>query len=161
MIPVLLMNPDNVRRAPNRPGDACKPEDECSATLQAEEPPKVAAEFQPLDPSVVSEAIPAFYIGRNEEGFWVARDVKGRTGGIFLFEDSAVSFARRNSRPTGCATIFSSERLELDLKNGGNPLIGHLGHLKRFAIRHQQRMIAFIDTMMKAIRCRLKDFPVP
>ena len=75
-------------------------------------------------PVVVSEAIPAFYIGRNEEGFWVARDVKGRTGGIFLFEDSAVSFARRNSRPTGCATIFSSERLELDLKNGGNPLIG-------------------------------------
>lgn len=51
----------------NRPAGACKPEDECSATLQAEEPPKVAAEFQPLDPSLVSEAIPAFYIGCNEE----------------------------------------------------------------------------------------------
>jgi hypothetical protein len=124
LIPVLLMNPDHEQRAPNRSVGASKPENQCSATMHAEEPPKVVAEFRPLDPSVVSEAIPAFYIGRNEEGFWVARDVEGRTGGIFLFENSAVSFARRNSRPTGCATKFLSESYELDLETEATSSLG-------------------------------------
>ena len=30
-----------------------------------------------LDASIVSDAIPAFFIGRNKDGFWVARDAKG------------------------------------------------------------------------------------
>jgi hypothetical protein len=144
LISVLLMNPDHVQRASNRSVGASKPENQCSATMHTEELPKVVAEFRPLDPSVVSA---------------VARDVEGGTGGFFLFENSAVSFARRNSRPTGCATNFFIERFELDLKNRGNQLIGHLGHLKRPTIRHPQRMIAFIDMMMKAVRCRLKGFP--
>ena len=63
----------------------------------------VTAPFQPLDPWIVNEAIPAFFIGRNREGFWVARDVNGRIGGIFLLENSALSFARRNSRPPAAA----------------------------------------------------------
>jgi hypothetical protein len=110
--------------------------------LPAVEPATVTAQFQPLDPGVVSEAIPAFFIGRNEDGFWVAREVKGRIGGLFLLKNSALSFARRNSQPGGCATIFLSERFELDLENKGNPLIAQLGLLIRFAMRHRRRDMA-------------------
>ena len=145
MIAVQLMNPNHLRCAPDRSAGAINPE--------GEQPPKVTAQFQPLDPSIVNEAIPAFFIGRNKEGFWVARDVQGKIGGIFLFENSAVSFARRNSQPTGCATIFQSEKFELDLENNGNPLIGHFGWLRRLAvIGGRQRLIALINKMMKAIR---------
>jgi hypothetical protein len=108
-------------------------------------------QFQTLDTGIVSDAIPAFFIGRNKEGFWVARDAKGQIGGIFLLENSALSFARRNSRPTGCATIFLSERIELDLENKGNPLVGHLGSLKRLAMRHRQRLVALIGKMTEAV----------
>jgi hypothetical protein len=48
-------------------------------------------QFGPLDPDIVNESIPAFFIGRNKAGFWVAREAKGDAGGIFLFKSSAVS----------------------------------------------------------------------
>src|SRR6202140_5502515 len=117
----------------------------------------VIAQFQPLDPDIVNEAIPAFFIGRNKEGFWVARDAKGRIGGIFLLENSALSFARRNSRPWGCATIFPSERFELDLENKGNPLVVHLGSLMRLTRRPRQRMAACIGNIMGTVKRRLED----
>ena len=109
----------------------------------------VIAQFQPLDPDIVNEAIPAFFVGRNKEGFWVARDAKGRIGGIFLLENSALSFARRNSRPAGCATIFPSERFELDLENKGNPLAAQLGSLIHLATRFRERMAAWIGNMIE------------
>ena len=109
----------------------------------------VIAQFQPLDPDIVNEAIPAFFVGRNKEGFWVARDAKGRIGGIFLLENSALSFARRNSRPAGCATIFPSERFELDLENKGNPLAAQLGSLIHVAMRFRKRMAAWIGNMFE------------
>ena len=111
--------------------------------------PTVIAQFQPLDPGIVNAAIPAFFIGRNKEGFWVARDARGRIGGIFLLENSALSFARRNSRPAGCATIFPSERFELDLENKGNPLAAELGSLIRLATRFRERMAACIGSMIE------------
>jgi hypothetical protein len=114
----------------------------------AEQPAKVTAEFRPLDGDIVNEAIPAFFIGRNMEGFWLARDAKGQLGGIFLLENSAVSFARRNSRPAGCATIFPSERFELDLENKGNPLVEPLMRLKRKC----RQLVAFIGKMTEGIK---------
>jgi hypothetical protein len=111
--------------------------------------PTVITQFQPLDPGIVNEAIPAFFIGRNKEGFWVARDARGRIGGIFLLENSALSFARRNSRPAGCATIFPSERFELDLENKGNPLAAQLGSLIHLATRFRERMAAWIGNMIE------------
>jgi hypothetical protein len=87
--------------------------------------------FQPLDPGVVSTSIPAFFIGRNRDGFWVARDARGENGGIFLFKSSALAFARRAAGPFGCATVFPSERFELDVENQGNPLIGYFKPLLR------------------------------
>ena len=83
-------------------------------------------QFQPLDPDIVSASIPAFFIGRNKAGFWVAREAQGLTGGIFLFKSSAVDFAREESEPSRCALVFPSETVELDIENRGNPLIGQL-----------------------------------
>jgi hypothetical protein len=42
-----------------------------------------AAQFEPLDSTIISNSIPAFFVGRNEAGLWVAREAKGRIGGIF------------------------------------------------------------------------------
>jgi hypothetical protein len=126
----------------------------------ADRPATVTAQFQLLDPGVVNAAIPAFFIGRNMEGFWVARDVKGRIGGIFLLENSAVSFARRNSQPAGCATIYPSERFELDLDDQGNPLIARLVSMLRLTMRLRRRIGAFFDKMIEAVKRRLGDFQV-
>jgi hypothetical protein len=115
----------------------------------SDRPATVSAEFGALDPGIVSEAIPAFFIGRNREGFWVARDVKGRIGGIFLLENSATSFARSNSRPAGCATIYPSERFELDLENNGNPLVAPLASLMRVTMRPLLRMAALVGKWRK------------
>ncbi|HEX9469340.1 MAG TPA: hypothetical protein VF957_07340 [Bradyrhizobium sp.] len=131
-----------------------------SKTPPADQPAKVTAEFRPLDAGIVNEAIPAFFIGRNKEGFWVARDAKGQIGGIFLLQNSACSFARKNSRPAGCATIFLSERFELDLENDGNPLVVHLAWCMRLATRLRQRTAASIGKMTEGVRRRLENFCV-
>src|ERR1700674_2665993 len=130
MIAMQLTGPDiSGRRVARSSTAAIGRESESSSIFPGDELPTVTAQFQPLDPGIVNEAIPAFFIGRNKEGFWVARDAKGQIGGIFLLEESAVSFARRNSLPSGCATIYPSERFELDLENDGNPLVAPLGPL--------------------------------
>ena len=82
-----------------------------------------AAVLRPINPDVVSTAIPAFFIGRNNAGLWVAREANGRVGGLFLFKSSAVDFANRQSGPTRCALVFPAETFELDVENRGNPLI--------------------------------------
>jgi hypothetical protein len=162
MIAMLLTGPDLLRRqAPIRSTAATERESERCGVLPADRRATVVTQFQPLDPDIVSEAIPAFFIGRNKEGFWVAREANGRIGGIFLLKNSALSFARGNSRPTGCATIFPSERFELDLENKGNPLVGRLGPLVRLATYSRQRMVAFIGKTLEAAKRLLKGFGVP
>lgn len=121
-------------------------------------PSTATTPFQPLDPGVVNAAIPAFFIGRNKEGFWLARDARGKLGGMFLFESSALSFARRNSGLSGCATIFPSERFELDVENQGNPLIVCLAPLMLLAMRGLHRMIALTARMTDAVERRLRHF---
>lgn len=83
----------------------------------------------PLDPEVLSESIPAFFIGRNRDGLWVAREANGGAGGLFLLRRSALAFAR--ARSSGCALIFPTGRFELDLPNWGNPYARQLGRLIR------------------------------
>jgi hypothetical protein len=120
-----------------------------------DEPAGTATPFRPLDAGIVSEAIPAFFIGRNGDGFWVARDAKGQIGGLFLLKASAVSFARTQSGPVGCATIFPTERFELDLENSGNPLVPYLRPLIRLALHLQRRAIVKIGQITSAIeRCK-------
>ena len=94
-----------------------------------------AAELMPLDPDVVSAAIPAFFIGRNKVGLWVAREARGRIGGLFLFKSSAVDFANRQSAPARCALVFPAETFELDIENRGNPLIVLAERARRLLVR--------------------------
>jgi hypothetical protein len=161
MIAMQLAGPAPSRRqAPVHQTAAAGRENEQSGVVPPDAPATVSAQFRPLDPGIVSETIPAFFIGRNKEGFWIARDVNGQIGGIFLLENSALSFARRKCRPAGCATIYPSETIELDLDNGGNPLIGRIGPLIRVATRHRRRTAAFLARMLEAIKRRLKEFHV-
>ena len=90
-----------------------------------------AAELRPLDPDVISDAIPAFFIGRNQAGLWVAREAHGRIGGLFLFKSSAVDFAHRHSKPVRCALVFPTETFELDIEDHGNPLIALVARFLR------------------------------
>jgi hypothetical protein len=104
------------------------------------------------DPSILSEAIPLFFIGRNKDGFWVARDAGGGNGGIFLLKHSALQFANTNTQPWGCATMFVEERFELDIENKGNPLVAHLGAARRLVSRLAQRLTASAGKMAAAGR---------
>jgi hypothetical protein len=161
MIAMQLAGPAPSRRqAPVHQTAAAGRENEQSGVVPPDAPATVSAQFRPLDPGIVSETIPAFFIGRNKEGFWIARDVNGQIGGIFLLENSALSFARRTCRPAGCATIYPSETIELDLDNEGNPLIGHLGPVIRLAGQQWSRTAAFVARMTEAIRRRLREFGI-
>jgi hypothetical protein len=158
MTAMTLTRPDfPPRQKPARPTVAPGPENEQSGIFPADARTAAGAPFRPLDPGIVNETIPAFFIGRNKEGFWVARDVKGRIGGIFLLENSALSFAKRNCRPAGCATIYLSERFELDLENAGNPLAQQLASLNRLASRSRAKLSALVARLMETIRRRLTD----
>jgi hypothetical protein len=145
-----LMNRDRLRSTKDRSTTgAIKPEGERLGISLTAQPPKVRPSFQPLGPGIVSEAIPAFYIGRNKDGFWVARNVNGKIGGIFLFESSALSFAKRKSRPKGFATIYQSETFELDIKNRRNPFIAQIRRLKRRAVGCRQRLSTIVQKKRK------------
>lgn len=120
---------EHARRPPN---GALKP-----ATLSQEEHPSgMDMEAVRALQRIISYVIPIFFVGRNHDGLWVAREAKGRIGGVFLFKDSATSFARRHAGETGCATIFPPERFELDLANSGNPLAPAIG----WTIRQLRRL---------------------
>ena len=101
-----------------------------------------AATLKALDPDVVSASIPAFFIGRNKAGLWVAREANGRVGGLFLFKSSAVDFANHQSEPVRCALVFPTESFELDVENGGNPLIVLTARLLERAKQLLARVIA-------------------
>jgi hypothetical protein len=110
------------------------------------------------EPSILSEAIPLFFIGRNKNGLWVAREVDGRIGGIFLLKRSAVRFANASAKPFGCAMIFLSERFELDVKNSGNSFVAYLGPAKHAALRLAlglSRLVIKIAAAGQAITVRL------
>jgi hypothetical protein len=74
------------------------------------------------DDTVLSDSIPLFFIGRDQNGFWVAREAAGRCGGLFLFRWSATRFARRKGLAGGGATMFVEHSIELDLPNQGGRL---------------------------------------
>ena len=90
-----------------------------------------ALDFGPLESNVISGSIPAFFIGRNTSGLWVAREAKGKIGGLFVLRRSAIAFAHEHVRAASCATIFPAERFELDLENKGNPLASYLAPMLR------------------------------
>ena len=96
------------------------------------------------DAGILSPAIPLFFIGRNGDGFWVARECEGHRGGIFVLKNSAERFTKMSSETTGCATMFVSERFELDGVNHGNPIVGQLAAAKHVASRAASRLAAIV-----------------
>jgi hypothetical protein len=96
-----------------------------------------ALPFRRPSEDVLSEAIPAFFIGRNQSGFWVARDADGKSGGLFWSREAALRFANR-VWPDGCATIFPQARFELDIDNAGNPLISWLEAARHWLARRRK-----------------------
>jgi hypothetical protein len=105
-----------------------------------------AAPFQRPGPEVLSETIPVVFIGRNRDGFWVARDSDAKFGGLFWRKRAALDFARKsaeaNATAGGCAIVFPQGRFELDTPNHGNPLIAFLMAARRALPHRVQRLIA-------------------
>jgi len=75
------------------------------------------------DPTVLNGSIPLFFVGRDRNGFWIARESEGRSGGIFLFKRSATRWASKKSAPPGCATMMVEHTIELDVPNQGNRVV--------------------------------------
>jgi hypothetical protein len=116
-----------------------------SGPLASDVPPKfepAVTSFARPGPDVLNRAIPVVFIGRNRDGFWVARDADGKFGGLFWRKRSALHFAKTNAGPAGCAALFPQDRFELDLENHGNPLVAGLGAAKLFLGRHLRRLLA-------------------
>ena len=118
----------------------------------------VTSPFLRPDRDIVNASIPVFFIGRNRNGLWVARDAEAKRGGIFWRRQSALHFAHWDAQPTGCATVFLQARFELDIENAGNPFAARLGPLMRLAMRPRQRAAALIGKMTQAVKRRLGDF---
>ena len=114
----------------------------CVNSSSPSAPKSTTTPFQPLAPDILNESIPTFFIGRDRDGFWLARDAGGRVGGLFLLQSSALAFARRHAWPSGCATVFSSEVVELDVENQGNPLIEYLRPVMRLLMQGLHRISA-------------------
>jgi hypothetical protein len=115
-----------------------RPESSAARTpVRAETPNN---QLQPLGEDILSAAIPTFFIGRNKSGLWIAREARGRIGGIFLLKSSALAFARAQSGSEPCAFVFPSESFELDLENEGNPLARHAESLLHVAARLGRRI---------------------
>ena len=84
-----------------------------------------ATRFPPRpDGTMISEAIPLYYIAQNQNGLWLAREASGRNGGLFFLKRSAVRFGRKKSGSASCATMCLSEMFELDVPNEGGRLAG-------------------------------------
>src|SRR5271167_4409831 len=106
--------------------------------------PRTAGKFpRRPDARVLSETIPLFFIGRNKNGLWVAREAEGQTGGVFLLKRSALRFVKKNSVPVGCATMFLAQGFDLDVENQGNP------------------RVTWLDAVQGAWRGLIPDYPPP
>jgi hypothetical protein len=121
-------------------------EELCSVAQQPSRGPQATASFQRPGPDVLSETIPVVFVGRNHDGFWVARDAEAKFGGLFWRKQAALDFARKyiatHAVAIGYAAVFPQARFELDMPNQGNPLVDGFGFAKRLLARPAQRLIA-------------------
>ena len=109
--------------------------------------------FSRPDPSVLNTAIPVFFIGRNGDGLWVARNADAGSGGLFLLKGSAVRFAKNARLRFASAIIELAERFELDTANSGNRHADRLATLRRALARFGR---ALTRTTQAALTLALK-----
>jgi hypothetical protein len=108
--------------------------------------------------TVLNESIPLFFIGRNQNGFWVAREAAGRCGGLFLFRRSAARFARRNGLAGGGAIMLMEHPIELDIQNHGSRLAELIAATTDVVRRRAPFVARFIG--MAIAKWRKLDSPV-
>jgi hypothetical protein len=96
------------------------------------------------DASILNEAIPLVAIGRNQAGFWVARDCDSSTGRAFIFKGSAIRFAKRIKGRSGCALMFVNEGLELELGDTGASQFTQLANIARNFLVWKARLRRFV-----------------
>ena len=89
-------------------------EDEPARTAPDNEPADTATPFRPLDADIASDAIPAFFIGRDKDGFWIAATPRDEPADFFCARlprchlrgrRAGRRAAQRSSRPTGSNSI--------------------------------------------------------
>ena len=59
---------------------------------------------------------PLFMIGQDEQGHWVAQDLNGVCGGLFVNRDAAMRYVRSENGRRPQAVVMVSGVLELDMK---------------------------------------------
>ena len=126
---------------------------ECGArVVRLEAPAAVKDGPRRPDSDTLSEAIPLSFIGRNKDGFWVARDADTRIGGLFLSRWGALRFARRRPGRTRSATMFVSQGLELEGANYGNPFVSRLAPMRRIVARIRAPLSASVEKLAGSAR---------
>jgi hypothetical protein len=58
---------------------------------------------------------PLFMIGQDDRGHWVAQDLKGRCGGLFVNREAALRYVRSQNGHRPQAVVMVSGVLELDI----------------------------------------------
>jgi hypothetical protein len=59
---------------------------------------------------------PLFMIGQDEQGHWVAQELNGVCGGLFVNRDAALRYVRSENGRRPQAVVMVSGILELDMK---------------------------------------------
>jgi len=96
------------------------------------------------DARILNEAIPLVAIGRNQAGFWVARDCDSSTGRAFVFKGSAIRFAKRMKGRSGCALMFVNDGLELEPADTGTSQFTSLASIARNLLVWKARLRRFV-----------------
>ncbi len=149
--PMLLRLSDTHARRPTRPPAGANVTLAVVQQTAAAHPETMPWPKRP-SPSVLSKSIPLFFIGRDNDGFWIACEAEHRIGGVFLSQRSALRFAQRCSEPTPCATMILEETHQLDIENRGNRLVGHIRPAKRLVRRLASKLAALVGTAIEKPR---------
>jgi hypothetical protein len=96
------------------------------------------------DARILNEAIPLVAIGRNQAGFWVARDCDSSAGRAFVFKGSAIRFAKRMKGRSGCALMFVDDGLELEPGDTGASHFTQLANIARNFLVWKARLRHFV-----------------
>ena len=65
---------------------------------------------------MLNGTIPVVFIGRNRDGFWVARDAEAKFGGLFWRKQAALDFAKATPPPADTPPCFRKRAFELDMR---------------------------------------------